>query len=288
MDISINKLFIYDKVYQLLLKDGSCFCYKTDNGPMYKRPVKVHKGIDNTLKFRVFNPDNNPVNLNNYSVFARLTNVETQAQVLEKQLTRLPNTGVVSLFLAESDLQNIITGLYKLVLFVSMDTESTNNYRTSMPLFSDFDSNMEITVEITDQFNRNPYPSYEINEDNWTGNSNTPNQYGPLEVYYMSSAIPTSKLSGRQGNLCTLSTEVENFYGYFEVYGTLTQEPSTELDRSWFKVEIEPGKNRATYINYTGTEYFTFENNAMWYRVVYMPNYDQQEYGLVKKVIVRT
>lgn len=287
MDISINKLFIYDKVYQLLLKDGSCVCYKTDNGPMYKRPLKLHKGIDNTLKFRVFNPDHKPVNLNNYSVYARIINTETNQQILEKKLTRLTTTGVVSLFIDEVDLQNVVTGLYKLVIYTQIDN-MINQHKASMPIFSDFDNNMDFTVEITNQFQREPYPSIEITPDLWTSNSNTPSQYGPLEVYYVSSAIPSSKLQNRQGSITSLSIETEEFYGHIEVYGTLTQEPSTELDRSWFKVELEPNKNRITFINYTGTEYFSFENNAMWYRVLYMPNYNEMSYGEVKKVIVRS
>ena len=56
MDITFNKVYLYDHVRQLLAV-GDTFCSCKDNGPMNKNPIKAHKGIDNKIIFRVLGPD---------------------------------------------------------------------------------------------------------------------------------------------------------------------------------------------------------------------------------------
>ena len=62
--------------------------FVTEYRPVYNKQLKIFKGIDNTLEFRLMNADQKPVNLANYS--PRLVAFdENKTQVLDKQGTVL-------------------------------------------------------------------------------------------------------------------------------------------------------------------------------------------------------
>jgi hypothetical protein len=279
VDISINKLFIYDKVYQLLYNNGN-FCYNKDNGPMYRQEIKIHKGIDNTIKFRVFDPDKCPVNLNLYRINARIVNCETKQTVIEKICTRLTAKGVFSLLVKEFEIANLPEGYYKLVFLV--DIVNGNNIQNNGSFYTDYTNNIELDILLTGQARRSPRPSYEIIE--WTNGSTTEN--GPISQFWYSSEIPTGRILNTQDTQCTFSVNAENFTGYLEVYGSLLSDPVRDWEY-WYKSNIGFDKNRIEFINYTGTLYFNFHESASWFKFKYWKDDSIIDNGNIKKVIVR-
>lgn len=277
MDITVNKLFIYEKVYQLLFSDAGNYCFTKDNGPMYKQPIKIHKGINNSVKFRVFDPDKCPMNISNLSISVRMIQSETKLTVLESQCQRSSIKGVFSATFDSNDINHLPTGCYNIVFLVSND-DTNYNY----PMYTDYSNNIQLQVELTDQGQRDPRPEYVVTE--WTQVSNVP--YGPIITSYESSNVPSASTLNSQGDQCTFSVQTQGFTGNLKVYGTLSHIPNQSLDE-WYKVEISPGKNTIEFINYTGTDYFTFSERSMWYKFVYTPDDSVVDPGIFQKLIVR-
>ena len=63
-------LYKYEDWHELLYDNGviTCACNLTDNRPMNERVIKLHKGVNNEVKFRVFDSDRKRTMLNNLRV----------------------------------------------------------------------------------------------------------------------------------------------------------------------------------------------------------------------------
>lgn len=244
---------------------------------MYKQPIKIHKGIDNNVKFRVFDPDKCPMNIGNLTISVRMIQSETKLTVLEKRCQRSSIKGVFSAAFDSNDISHLPTGYYNIVFLASVD-DTNYNY----PMYTDYSNNIQIVVELTDQGQRDPRPEYVITE--WTQVSYVP--YGPIITSYESSNVPSASMLNSQGDQCTFSVQTAGFTGTLNVYGTLSHSPNQSLDE-WYKIEISPGKNTIEFINYTGTDYFTFSERSMWYKFVYTPDTSVVDPGIFQKLIVR-
>lgn len=244
---------------------------------MYKQPIRIHKGVNNTVKFRVFDPDKCPMNIGNLSISVRMIQSETKLTVMEKQCQRQSVKGVFTASFDSDDIDYLPTGYYNIVFLVS-NNDTNYNY----PMYTDYSNNIQLLVELTDQGQRDPRPEFVVTE--WTQVSHVP--YGPIITSYESSMVPSSSNLNTPGDQCTFSVQTQGFTGNLKVYGTLSHVPNQSLDE-WYKVEISPGKNTIEFINYTGTDYFTFSERAMWYKFVYTPDIAVVDPGIFQKLIVR-
>lgn len=243
---------------------------------MYKQTIKIHKGISNNLKFRVFDPDKCPVNINNMSIRARLVYTETNQSVIEKLCQKGSIAGIFTLLLDENEISHLLTGFYTVVFTAQVDNG------VFYPLYVDYNNNIQLVVELTSQGQRDPIPDTVI--DRWTQVSTA--KYGPMITSYESSNIPSASMLNLLGDQCTFSVTTQGFTGTLQVYGTLSHSPNQSLDE-WYKVELRPTKNTIEFVNFTGTDYFTFNERSMWYKFVYTPDTLVVDPGTFQKVIVR-
>ena len=288
MEISTQQLYLYKDVRRLLLKRDRFTNDVMDNAPMNKRPMKLHKGVDNSLQFRVFNPDRTPADICNKTVYARIIDIDTHELIIERQLYSGTAKGFMSLDVLESDLTDVQVGLYKMVLVKSENlvTGQVGDY-TNTPFFTDYSNNIDMTVEVTDQGTRIPRPSVTLEPSSWTENRYFNTQLDTRASRFFSESIPTPRAMGLISNLHSFSVYADNYTGKLKVYGTLDQTPNPDLDRGWFNIKAYDDADFIEFINYTGTRFFSFEGNYMWLKFVYYPD-PVENSGEIKKLIVRS
>lgn len=255
---------------------------------MNRRPMKLHKGVDNILKFRVFSPDRVPVKICGYELYARLTYIDDRAIVIERKCTLGTATGMVFLEITEGDMADINVGVYELTITGAMPLIAGNREGEIMstPFFTDFDSNIENTVIVTDQGDKQPFPSHIINESDWTDTVETPGGIVTSSKY--SSAIPGNRVRNHSNGMHTYSLWAEALTGTLELYGTLEESPNAGLERGWFRIYPDSMSEEITFTNFTGTEAFSFQANYMWLKFKFTPSTDVEDPGHLKKILVRS
>jgi hypothetical protein len=89
---NIIKLFSYENRMDLMYVDSQLrSCEVTNNSPLNKKIFKIHKGVDNQIRFRVLNPDRKRVSVDHLSIRARFINTENQERVLDRFADLVPN-----------------------------------------------------------------------------------------------------------------------------------------------------------------------------------------------------
>ena len=288
MEISTQHLYLYKDVRRLLLKRDRFTNDVMDNAPMNKRPMKLHKGVDNILHFRVFNPDRTPANVCDTTVYARIINLDSHELLIERQVHKGTAKGFMSLEILESDLTDIHVGLYKIVLVKSDNLlPGVVGEYTNSAFYTDYSNNIDMTVEVTDQANRSPRPSIIINNDEWTENRYFDTVSNMRQSRFFTEAIPTPRARGMISNLHSFSVQADNYTGKLKVYGTLDQTPNPDISRGWFNIKAYDDADYIDFIEYTGTRFFSFEGNYMWLKFVYFPD-PTENTGSIVKVIERS
>lgn len=292
MEISLTRLYMYDYVHRLLLSDDHkiCCCEDKDNAPMNRKKVKLHKGVDNSVKFRVFGPDRAPVQLCGFkNIYARLIAHENRTIVKETLCRKGSALGMLFIDYNEGDLTDLPVGMYDLVILGVNDFMPPQGYSetTSTPFYTDFDDNVIMTVHITEQAQRMPKPSFVIPDADWTPVVELSAITGHYLSSLYSSAIPGGKVHNHTNAVHTYSVYADNFTGFLEIFGTLDETPNPSTERGWFRLHPNTGTDKIEFISFTGTEAFSFQANLMWMKFKLTPDPSIQENGTVKKIIVR-
>lgn len=289
MDVTFNKVYLYDHVRELLMV-GDTFCSCKDNGPMNNTPIKAHKGLDNKIIFRALGPDRVPVNIDcGQQVYARIMDPDNNTVVLEKLCRLGPAKGFITLELNSGDITDIHAGLYRIVLIRTEEfVVGIPGYYIEKPLYSDMDDNVAMEIEITEQALKSPVPEITLTPKDWT-----PDILAPLSTYprpcFYTPRIPGGRVLNHKESVQTFSTYTENFTGILEIWGTLDESPDPYLDDTrWFKIFPSTMSQDIEYIGYTGTQAWTFSANFMWLKFRYFPSTDVLDPGIMKKLIVRT
>lgn len=283
-----NKVYLYDHVRQLTAYDDMlCLC--KDNLPMNKNPIKLHKGIDNKSIFRVLNPDRSPLDIAcNQQVYARITDPENNKIVLEKLCRLGPAKGIITLEVNSGDIVDIHSGLYNLVLIRTENFISgVPDYYIEKPLYSDFDSNISMEVEITEQALKAPLPSVTLLPGDWTPDVLLPVGAAPKPGFY-SPRIPGGRVLNHKESVHSFSTYTKNFTGVLEIWGSLEETPEPYLnDKRWFKIYPSSMSQDIEFFEYTGTQAWTFAANFLWIKFRLFPSTQVLEPGTMEKLIVR-
>lgn len=252
--------------------------------------LKAHRGINNKIVFRALGPDRVPYDITcGQEVYARIFDTENNKIVLEKLCTLGPAKGIISFELNGGDLANIHSGLYKLVLIRTEEfIADVPDYYIEKPMFVDFDDNVAMTLEITDQAQHDPKQSVIILEKDWTPDLFMPHTGRPIPRYY-SRRIPGSKILNHVDALHSFSVYTENFTGVLEIFGSLEEAPSPGIgDERWFKIYPTSMSQDIEYFGYTGTTAWTFGANFLWIKFRYTPSMEIKDPGKIVKLIVRT
>jgi hypothetical protein len=298
MEISLHDLYLYDDVRRLLLVNDQITCLATDNAPMNKRPLKIHKGLDNTLRFRVFNPDRQPTNVCQYEIFGRLFNTENRELVLEKPCRTSTAKGMVFLDLDEGDIANIAVGMYDLVIVGQQPLVAQQKVgeKVTTPFYTDTSNNIVATVLITGQAERVPIQSSVVNEDDWT-HTRIVGPKGNLIPQFYSSSFPGNRAQNHINGTHSFSIYTDEEHkcsGFLTLLGTLDLNPVEDPHSThWFKMQVMPGADSLELINFFGTEAFSFSANVMFFKFLYTPAAstipgEQFDTGYLKKIILRS
>jgi hypothetical protein len=289
MDSTFNKVYLYDNIRQLLAI-GDTFCNCRDNGPMNNRTMKIHKGVDNKLYFRVLGPDRVPIDVScNQQVYARLIDPDNRKVVLETLCTLGPAKGLVTVSIDSGDIAFLHAGLYNMVLIRTQDfISNVPDYYIERPLFSDYDDNIVLKVEVTEQAFKAPLPSYTILEKDWTPDMMIPVMGPPIKCFY-TERIPAGRVQNHIDSVHSFSVYTEKAIGTLEIFGTLEETPDPYLNPTrWFKIYPSSMSNDIEYRNYTGTQAWTFSANFLWLKFRWIPSQQVLDPGKLKKLIVRT
>lgn len=289
MDVSFHKVYLYDHVRHLLMV-GDTFCPCKDNGPMNKNPIKAHKGIDNRIFFRTLGPDRVPTDIAcDQQVYVRIIDPDNRKVVLEKLCRLGPAKGLITLELDSGDIVDIHAGLYEMVLIRTEDfIAGVPGYYVEKPLYSDYDSNVSMEIEITEQAFKTPLPSVVLLPENWTPDIVVPT-FGPPQPCFYSPRIAGGRVQNHKESVHSFSTYTQNFTGILEIWGTLEETPDPYLDHTrWFKIYPSTMSVDIEYISYTGTQAWTFSANFLWLKFRYFPSQQVLDPGLMSKLIVRT
>lgn len=289
MDVTFNKIYMYDHVRQLLAVNDT-FCSCKDSGPMNKNVLKAHKGIDNKLIFRALGPDRVPADIAcNQQVYARIIDPTNRTVVLEKLCTLGPAKGIITLELNSGDITDINAGLFEMVLIRTEDfVVNVPGYYIEKPLYSDFDSNVSMEIQITEQALKSPVPSVVYLPGDWTPDIIVSTMAQPRPCFY-TGRIPGGRILNHKESVQSFSTYTENFTGILEIWGTLEETPDPYLNHTrWFKIFPSTLAADIEYIGYTGTQAWTFSANFMWLKFRYFPSTAVLDPGVLTKLIVRT
>ena len=97
---TLNKLYDYIYTVNLVFMDDSMTAIREDNVPMNNlRPIKVFKGVDNTVRFRVFDPDRKPINVGTgeCDYLAKIFDAQTNEHIIDRYLTFDTSTEIISI-----------------------------------------------------------------------------------------------------------------------------------------------------------------------------------------------
>ena len=284
----MHKLYRVDRSVDLMRVDNVRFeNMRTENRPMNSNIVKLHRGIDNQIRFRVFNQDRKPVNLFDLEVFARLVNPQNGETVLVKELTVGSKPGYVHLYVSEGEITNIPPGVYNMVVFGQEDlvagVDGSEVYRT--PFYTDIGNNIVCSVHITESALPVPAPSFVITNDDWRV-VKQPTGFLQDVDELRTSAIPASRVRNHINALHTMGVFTTDFTGTLQVYATLDLQPPEDL-RRWFPVDLTSGTDIIEFDRYTGSVSFAFAANFMWLTFIQRPNVLPADTPLGSRVIPR-
>ena len=83
-------VFQYEREIEVVCLDGNNTTTMNNylgNMPMYDGTHKLHKGIDNTLRFKIKDTDRKPIDLTNKTVIWKMYDRESRENVLFRYLT---------------------------------------------------------------------------------------------------------------------------------------------------------------------------------------------------------
>lgn len=275
-----HKIYTYDDYIHLVYDDDMAMCIKTDNRNMNDRIIKVHKGVDNTIGFKVYNRDRKPQAVSHLQVRTRLVNPLNSEVMLERYATATSEKGVIKLKVLEGDLMSIPVGYYNLI--VTGGEELLPNQAGQIiqtPFYSDTGNNVSIKVEVTGQAEAAPQETIEILPDDWMVLSarNEPS-------IYHSGAYPAGRIRNTTSSTHTIALYTNNYSGNFKFYGSLEDMPSERLE-SWFPINIDTLGNEVIFDEHTGISPFVFQANYMWLKFTYEPTSTNE--GTLDKVQIR-
>ena len=289
MDITFHKVYMYDHVRQLLAV-GDTFCINKDNGPMSKNPIKVHKGLDNKVMFRVLGPDRVPFDIAcGEQVYARIMDPDNRKVVLEKLCRLGPAKGLITLELNGGDLVDIHAGIFTMALIRTEEfVVDIPDYYIEKPLYSDMNDNVEMIIEITEQALKAPLKSLTLEPKDWTTDLSIP-IFGPITPSFYTGSIPAGRVLNHINSVHSFSTYTQNFTGILEIWGSLEETPDPYLSPTrWFKIYPTSMSQDIQFIGYSGTQAWTFAANCMWLKFRYIPSTEVLDPGKLLKLIVRT
>jgi hypothetical protein len=243
-----TSVFIYTQRQTVVLLSGnSARIYM----PQYAKPLTLHKGVDNQLQFQFLNQEQKPVDITGKTVTCRVINNNGSEILLQKALTpQLPLTGIASLYVNASDIENIIPQK----CFYSLEI-SSQPY--DFPVFVDQNASARGDMNIVDSVLPSFVPSQPVSIPtgqpfpnlNPNSNSNSNSQ-----TYY------SSVISTEDNSILTIQAQ------YIEFMGNVVIEGSTIVDGDWYPITT------VAYSNVSETKGYVVRGYHPYIRMQFVSN----------------
>lgn len=266
--INVN-VFQYERVIELMsLSDDYTNGVQLflGNMPMYDGHHKLHKGIDNTFRFKIRDADRRPVDLTDKIVIFKMYNRKARENVLFMYPTITDATGgQCSLVVPFDDTINLPEGFYTFSMYtVDRTTE------VEQVIYTDTYDNAKGVIEVIDDI----YPELEESQESET--------FFDDGEKMISVVFDGAGKNLKSRSLHTFALYYENFTGIVKIQGDLSIHPSNS-DSDWFDLEPYLVYDREIVVNgETGTQAYVVNANVNWLRVIYYA-----DTGSVTKVMVR-
>ncbi len=135
---------------------------------VYNNNLKVHRGVDNKLDFRVMNSDQRKSNIGTASVVFSLIGKETQELIIKKDCTIQDATeGILYTILSQAELMDIQPGFYQYSLYSETRTTNSDNTYTvtsRKPLYIDSQYGALATIEVFGDVSGEPIDSVVVSK----------------------------------------------------------------------------------------------------------------------------
>lgn len=231
---------------------------------MQVRPIVVNKGCANRVHIGVRNSDRKPVNMGSKSIFAWVTDNQTEQTVIYKLLDTIDESrGEFELFLSDADLHDLRPGFYRFAL-TEQDLDGTEEF-----LFSDQGYNVVQAFEVKDYAKSNLKEAVEMDPSEFLYKS-VMDESGNFVTRFFSPALKADAYYGFQDNLHTMAVYLTSFTGRVFMQGTLEATAPTD-DNEWFLIQIDPIKGFVEYRDFTGVDPFNFTAAVQYVRFVIEP-----------------
>jgi hypothetical protein len=212
--------------------------------PIYAKPLTLHKGVDNQLQFQFINQEEKPVNITGKEITCRIISSDGTQILLQKSLTlQLSATGIASLFINASDIENIVpqkayysleipVGQFDFPVFVDNNAGARGDLNIVNSVLPSFVPSAEISIP-TGQ----PFPNL--------SNANIPN-LANANTYF------TSVFETSNNPILTIQVNYNQFFGDVIVQG------STQVDADWYPIQMHSYANTSDTFGYVVKGYHPY------------------------------
>lgn len=276
---------IYNTV-SLLYDSGRFSPCKLDNRPMDAKIIKVYKGVDNKINFKLYDSDKKKTSVDHLTVKATMINHNTKERVFIGYCNVCSGKGAMELIIGENDLMDVAPGFYDMVIVGEENAiPMTDGYVISTPFYTDPSANAKITIEVLDAVDSTPTDSILILPNNWSMYTDPHN----LDPEYISGAYPANRLRNSKNGSHTIAIYFTNFTGEFEVFGSLDHIPSQDIN-DFFPLSMTNMGSTITYTNYSGIDAYHFEANVIWLKFRYKHDnlLSEDQKGTLDKLYLRS
>lgn len=299
----IHKLYLYKRPVELLYLGEGMGCCTLDNRPMNKRLIKLHKGVDNTIPFKVFTQDKKCADVRQMWISATLvtSHQPNREKIFEKPCTVSSKGDMFELVVQESDLTEVSPGTYKMIITSGEELSGTAGVGEiiAKPFYTDMDENISLDVEVVESADTTPTPSVEISWDQWTPTGmddveQSLSQSAPFNLYntgytkYYTGAIAGNRVKNRNNAVHSFSIQGKNLSGRVRVLGTL-DDIAQPNPNDYFQLNVTSVEDEIIFDEFTGTEGWTFQGNFTFLKFEFLPDYSKgDDWGEIVNLIVRT
>jgi hypothetical protein len=229
---------------------------------VYNRNLKVYRGVDNRVEFRVKNSDQKPANISSRTFVFRLIVRETQELLIKKDCELVDAiNGRIVLNLSENELLDIEPALYQYSLSYEVREDRGDYYVVTdkKPVYVDTQYGANAVIEVLGGVDGEPLPSVEISEFKRYVDPIPENNFFHSGIIDANAPIVTAN------SLHTFQLYFTNFTGRVTLQASLSKggDPQTWADIASYD-----------YID-TNREYINIVGKYSWFRFKYETNFNQ-------------
>lgn len=278
-------VYLYANLFDVILDlDNN----KEINQIMYQRPIKIQKGVKNTVQLQFKNSDQKLLGVSSATFFMNVYEIsENRSLVLSKPVNILdtgstatvyPSKGLGEVYINSVDTLDLEAKSYHFSIV-------QQNYDGSFsPAYSNTYYEVPGVLELKDEIFASPKPTLEVKDFSRVYNSSI----GSLRWEYNTGNLRVYPDALNKTGLHTAAYYMRNFRGTVILEGTLENSPGT-----FGRYAILQGK---TYDGFTGIDYINVNGIFTHLRVRYIPavnpgtgRNDETSYtGFFDKVLIRS